>query len=865
MKERTQPPASFLRFFRWFCHPKLHRYIEGDLLEVYNERVKTSGKRKADLKFVTDVLLLFRPGIIRPFRRAQQLNQYDMFRNYLKSAWRNLSANMAFSAINISGLALGVTCSILIALWIRDEYSIDNFHKNIDQLFVVTSCEYSGTEVAGSYDTPGILGEELKKVLPEVEYACNYGWVEYNTFAVGEKRVKLPGNFAGADFFKMFSYPLVLGRAETALSSPQSIAISRQMAKRLFGGAEEAMGQGIKFENYKDLKVTAVFEDLQDNVSERFQYIINWDLFVERNAWVKNWNNSGPYTFLKLRKDSDANTFAPKIREFIKAYDPEYSSLERLELGIQPFGERYLHSKFENGQVSGGRIEYVQIFKLVAIFILVIACINFMNLSTARSIKRAREIGVRKVIGAFRGSLVSQFMIEAFLFTCMAVIISLLLVQLVLPQFNLLTGKNIQSPLGDRSFWIGVLTLTALTALISGSYPAFLLSSFKPIAVLKANVKLSSSSGAFRKGLVVFQFALSMIFIVGMIVITQQVNYVQNKNLGYEKNNLIYLRLSGALGFIHETFKQEALKLPGIETITLMSGRPVGIDNSTAGVQWDGKSPDYRPTFTTVEVGYDFVRTMKAEIVSGRDFSIDHTDSANYLINEAAAKVIGYGDPVGMPLTFWEVKGTVVGVVKDFHFSSLHVPIRPLIIRLNKGSNWGYLMIRTEPDKMVNVLTGLEELHKKLNPEFPFAHQFADEEYGYLYTSEHVVRKLSGCFAFLAVFISCLGLLGLVIFTAEQRTKEIGVRKVLGANVAQLMTLLSRDFLKLVLVSSVIAAPVAYFVTGAWLEGFEYHIEIQWWVFVIATAGAVLISLLTVAFHTTRAALANPVNSLKSE
>jgi putative ABC transport system permease protein len=772
---------------------------------------------------------------------------------------------MMFSMINISGLALGLTCSILIALWIRDEYAIDNFHQDIDRLFVVTSREYSGTEIVGGYDTPGLLGEELKKVFPEVEYACNYAWVEYNTLAAGDKRIKVPGNFAGPDFFQMFSYPLILGTTQTALKGSQSIAISRSVANRLFGSPEQAMGQGIRFENYKDLKVTAVFENLSDNTSERFQYMINWEFFTERNNWILNWNNSGPFTFLKLRQQADADAFASKIRELLKQYDKEYSKLERLELGIQPFGDRYLHSNFESGYQSGGRIEYVQMFQLVAVFILVIACINFMNLSTARSIKRAKEIGVRKVIGAFRGSLISQFMIEAFLFTILSVVVSIILVQLALSQFNLLTAKNLPSPVTDPIFWKGLGILTLVTALISGSYPAFLLSGFKPIAVLKSNLKLSASSGAFRKGLVVFQFALSMIFIVGMIVINQQVNYVQNKNLGYEKNNLIYLRLSGALGFGHETFKQEALKLSGVENVTLMSHRPVGIDNSTGGVQWEGKAPDYRPTFTQTVVGYDFIKTMNAKLVMGRDFSVEHADSANYIINETALKAIGYKDPIGMPLTFWDVKGTIIGVVKDFHFNSLHVPIRPLVIRLNKGNNWGYLMIRTEPGKILDVVEGLEGLHKKFNPEFPFAHQFADEEYSYLYTSEHVIRKLSGYFAFLAIFISCLGLLGLVIFTAEQRTKEIGIRKVLGANISQLMTLLSKDFLKLVLISAVVASPIAYFAMTKWLRSFEYHIEIQWWIFVVATLSAVVIALLTVIFHSTRAALVNPVNSLKSE
>jgi putative ABC transport system permease protein len=501
----------------------------------------------------------------------------------------------------------------------------------------------------------------------------------------------------------------------------------------------------------------------------------------------------------------------------------------------------------------------------VAVFILLIACVNFMNLSTARSLKRAKEIGVRKVNGAFKTALISQFLFEALLLTSMAVVLALGVLIILLPPFNLLTGKNIQTPLADGRFWLGMIALTFITGIISGSYPALLLSSFRPISVIKQNLKTSSTALFFRKGLVVFQFGLSMIFIVGMIVISQQVTFIQNKNLGYQKNNLIYLPLSGNISNNFNTFKQEALKVPGILHVSQMSNRPVQLENTTVGVEWEGKAPDTESVFVQAAVGYDFIKTMQVTVIAGRDFSEDLADSANYLINEKALRIIGYKDPIGMPLTFWGIKGTIIGVVKDFHFNSLHVPIEPLIVRLSKGRAWGVALIRMVPEKTSVALASLEDLHKKLNPEFIFNYQFADEAFTSLYQSEMVVKQLSGYFAFLAIFISSLGLLGLVIFTAEQRTKEVGIRKVLGASISQIATLLSKDFIKLVAISILLSTPVSYYIMKNWLKNFEYQTTIQWWIFVAAAGGAIVIALLTISFQAIKAALANPINSLRSE
>jgi putative ABC transport system permease protein len=865
MEDKLNPPKLASRLLKGFLRDDLAEEVRGDLEEKFYSDLKTKSAFKAKLIYWYQVINYVRPFAIRK-SKASHINNYDMFQSYFKIGWRNLVKNGTFSFINISGLALGLICSILIAMWVQDEYNMDAFHEDLDRIYTITSTEYSGREITyGGYDTPGLLGEELKRVLPEVEYGCNInGWNEWGTFGVDEKRVKMPGYYAGEDFLKIFSYPLLLGSREAALKSPEGIAISRKMSVALFGSPELAMDKSVRFDNEVDLKVTAVFEDVGDNVSDKFEYLINWNFFVERNEWVKDWGNTGPITFIKLREQANAEMLKPKLQHFLKSYNKNYSDFHRDELSLQPFGEKYLHSNFKEGRVAGGRIEYVRLFSLVAVFTLLIACVNFMNLSTARSLKRAKEIGVRKVNGAVKSALVSQFMLEAFLFTSIAVVLALVALLALLPSFNLLTGKNIQAPFTDGRFWIGISVLTFITGVISGSYPALLLSSFKPILVMKQSLKSSSTAIFFRKGLVVFQFALSIIFIVGMIVISNQVAFVQNKNLGYEKNNLIYLRLTGNISTNFYIFKQEALKVPGIVSVSQMSQRPVQLDNATVEVEWEGKAPNTKPIFARANIGYDFAKTMQATIIAGRDFSEDFADSSSYIINEKALRIIGYKDPIGMPLTFGNRKGIIVGVVKDFHFKSLHVPIEPLVLRLAR-SGWGYALIRTEPEMTSIALPGLEQLHKKLNPDFIFAHQFADEEYAYLYKSEQVVKKLSWCFAFLAIFISSLGLFGLMIFTAEQRVKEIGIRKVLGASVSQITTLLSKDFMKLMFVSILLSTPIAYYAMDTWLKGFEYRITIQWWMFVVAAVGAIAIALFTISFQAIKAAMMNPVNSLKSE
>jgi putative ABC transport system permease protein len=607
-----------------------------------------------------------------------------MLTNYFKIAFRNLWKNKAFSFINIMGLALGLACSLLIMLWVKDEYSVDTFNKNDQQVYSVFEQQYRDGRVDAFHGTPGVMADEMKRVLPEVQYATNYAWNDLTTFEANNKVLKQSGNHAGNDFFKIFTYNLLEGDTATALKAPLDIAVSKKMAEAFFGTTAKAIGQTIRYQNKKDLKITAVFDDVPHNSTAQFDYIINWQSFLEGNSWAKDWTNNGPPTYIMLRKGTDVKAFGKKIARFLDNYNKEQTPHSYIRIGIQRYSDMYLHSNFDKqGQLSGGRIQYVKLFSIVAIFILLIACINFMNLTTARSVKRAKEIGVRKVVGAVRFALIRQFIGEALLIVSIAVAISLLTVMFALPKFSHLTGKDITLPVSNITFWLSIAGLLLVTGLLSGSYPALYLSSFKPVRVLKGSLKFSNSATWFRKGLVVFQFVLSIILIIGTIVVSQQVNYIQTYNLGYDRENLLFIPLEGDLTPKYQLFKNMSIKMPGIKEISRITDIPTQIDNGTGGVQWDGKDPNSDINFTQSAVGYDFTKTMHLKLAEGRDFSKDFaTDSVGYLINESALKIIGYKDPVGKLLTFWQKKGTIIGVLKDFHFNSLHTEINPMVLRL---------------------------------------------------------------------------------------------------------------------------------------------------------------------------------------
>ena len=792
-----------------------------------------------------------------------------MIKNYLKTALRNLRRNKVFSFINISGLALGMACSLLIFLWVQSEYKVDSFNKTSSRLYSVYERQFYNDKVDVFHSTPGLMADELKRVFPEVEYASGFGWINENSFSLGDKVIQEEGGWAGEDYFKMFNYPLLQGNVQTALNSPSAIAVSKKMAESLFGSAANAINKTIRFNDKRDVKVTAVFDNTGINASQKFDYLINWYSYLEDNQWLKDWSiniNDGPKAFLELRPGADESGFRIRIRDFLNSYYKDQRTGFHIELGIQRFDQMYLHSHSKNGQMDGGRIEYVKLFSIIALFILVIACVNFMNLTTARFMKRAKEIGIRKVAGAIRLSLIKQFIGEAILIAFFSLILALAIVLLLLPIFNGLIQKHISLPAGDPSFWFDMAILTLVTGVVAGSYPAIFLSSFDPIKVLKGSVKAGPRAAFFRKALVVFQFTLSIMLIIGTIVVSKQINYIQTKNLGYDRENVISIPLQGALPGKYTTFKQEAANIPGVKVVTRITQIPTKLTSGTSDVGWQNKNPDEKNLFVWASVGYDFVKTLNLQILQGRDFSRDYpTDSSGYLLNEAALKIINYTDPIGKQFTFWGKQGTIVGIVKDFHFNSLHDPIQPLILRMREDESSGNALVRIEPAKTQEALRGLEALARQFNSKFPFTYQFLDEAYISLYTSEQMINKLSGYVASIAIFICCLGLLGLVMFTAEQRIKEIGIRKVLGANTASVFGLLSKDFLLLVFIAFAIAAPLAWWAGNNWLTGFAYRIHITWEIFLMAGLLAMTIALVTISFQALKAAIANPVKSLRTE
>ncbi|ACT96044.1 ABC transporter permease [Dyadobacter fermentans] len=786
-----------------------------------------------------------------------------MLRNYLKIAWRNLLKNKTFSSINILGLALGMACSLLIMLWVQDEIKMDRFHENDARLYSVMENQHYSGEINTYPATPGILAENIVKDIPEIEKASQILWEETPVLLVGNVFDNEKGRFVQGDFLTMFSFKLTHGDAKTALKRPDGIVISQKIADKYFKGVDP-IGKAMRVDNKHDVVVTGVLDEVSRYSSMKFDFLMSYDVWQKGAPWSKEWGNNGPRCAVMLAKNADIDKVNAKIEDYIKTKNKD----SNVDLFLIHYGESYLYSNWEAGQQNGGRIEYVRMFTVVAVFILIIACINFMNLATARSVKRAKEVGLRKVVGAYKASLIGQFMGESVLITLLSLVVAVAIVLVLLPGFNSLTEKQLALDFLDPTLWALLLLLTLITGLIAGSYPALFMSSLNPVTILKGALKFKPSAAYFRQGLVVFQFGLSIVLILSMIVIYRQIDFIQHKNLGFSQENLLYIPdIENTMTTNFDAFKQALESEPGIKSVARSQANPLAYGSSTMGVSWPGKDTTKQLLFNVNPVGFDFIKTMGIRLLDGRDFSPSFgTDTSNYLVNEAAAKKIGYKDPVGKELTMWGRKGKIIGLMKDFHIGSLHVAIEPLIINLQpKKEAWGVGMIRAEAGKTQQAIESTEKVFRRYNAGVPFKYYFADEEFANLYKAEMVVSKLSNYFAFLAIFISCLGLFGLAAFTAEQRTKEIGVRKVLGASVTNLVGMLSADFVKLVGVAAVIAFPVAWYFLNGWLEKYAFRIDMEWWYFAVAGIAALLIALFTVSFQAIKAALMNPVKSLKSE
>lgn len=780
-------------------------------------------------------------------------NRFTMLFNYIKIAIRNLQKNKVYAIINVAGLTVGLSAFILIALWVQDELSYDRFHEKADRIYrVVENQYYTNSELFTVAVTPAPLSAHLKTDFPEIEntFRAQPTWF---LFSQGNKKINEPGLMADPAILDILSFPILKGDPKTALSDLTSIILTEKLARKYFP-AEEPVGKIIHVSD-TDFKITAVIADVPENSHLSFDFLVSFEL-IKKNGWdsLEDWDSNSYFTYALLREDASLQEVNDKIRDEIKKNINDSGT----ELYLQPLTRIHLHSNFTADIGGHGDIQYIYIFSAVALFILIIGCINFMNLSTARSVKRAREVGMRKVIGAHRMQLAGQFLAESIILSFIALILAVIACQVLIPVFNEIAGKSLVLSLQSSQLWMLLISTSLITGLVAGSYPALYLSSFKPVNVLKGAFKTGQGAVVFRQVLVVIQFTLSIVLITGTILIYDQLSFIRDKKLGFEKENVISFwgRLPN-----YQSFRNELLTHPEIASITTTSGDLTSVITSSNRHEWEGKDPDHQVLLHQLSVDYDFIKAFKIDLAAGRDFSQElASDSSAYILNEEAVRQMGLQDPVGKRFN----QGTIIGVVKDFHFKSVREKIEPLVMFI-----WleGYskVYIKLAPGKVQQGLAITEEAYAKFNPDKPFEYSFLDEDFDQQYRAEQRTGVLFNYFAFVAIFISCLGLFGLVMFATEQRTKEIGIRKVLGASLQNVILLISTDFIKLVLVANVIAVPIAWHSMHRWLDSFAYHVDMRWTTFLIASVAAVLIAWLTMSYQSVKAASANPVESLRSE
>ncbi|MEM6840681.1 MAG: ABC transporter permease [Bacteroidota bacterium] len=785
-----------------------------------------------------------------------------MLKNYLKVAFRNLINNRIYSLINIGGLSVGVATFLLILLWVADELSYDRYHTNADNVYRSIVEWHVGDQEVAYPTTPAPFADFAQDNIPEIENTTRYNLISQSLFTYEDVPYQEEsGAYADPATLEMFSFEFQEGDPTTALDEPNSVILSQTLADKYFG-SESALGKTLRLNNQHELAVTGVYEDMPKNSHLRFSYLLPFELFLQHhNIGDDNWNDYNHYTYLQLQEGISAEVISDKIMASFRKRFPESTD----NIYLQPLTEIHLYSNFDLDASGKGDIRYVYIFSAVAIFILLIACINFTNLATARSIKRAKEIGLRKSIGAIKRQLVGQFLGEALLYTVIAIAIAVLLAELVLPVYNDLAQKQISLQLLDVRLIGALLIITLITSLAAGLYPALFISSFSPTKALKGTFKAGSKGVFLRKGLVVLQFTLSIILIVGTLVIDDQINFIQNKKLGYNKEHVLVVPMSGEIYEVVNTFKTALESNPNILNITSASQNLTNIGSSTSGADWAGKAEDQTILLNQLSVDLDFIETFQIEMAEGRAFSRERSaDSTAFILNEEAVKQMGVENPVGMAFSAHGVEGTVIGVAEDFNFQSVHQAIAPLVLFVSP--DWrSNLYIKIDHQNIAEATAEVESVWQEINPAYPFEYQFLDESFNTLYQNEVRTGDLFNYFAFIAIFISCLGLFGLAAYTAELRTKEVGVRKVLGASVSSILLLFSRDYIKLVVIAFLIATPLAYYLMHQWLADFAYRTNISLLVFVLAIAFALLITLLTVGYQSVKAATANPVDSLRSE
>ncbi|UIR55122.1 ABC transporter permease [Sphingobacterium sp. SRCM116780] len=785
-----------------------------------------------------------------------------MIKNYIKMAWRNLWKSKGYSVINIMGLAIGMTAVLVIAIWVQNQLQFDNFYSNKENLYKVWN-KYEDEGEIGVYDiTSAPTAPALKDEFPEVEYTARMYWLTDRLFTYADKKLKSKGNEVDASFLQMFNFPLIKGTAQHILNDPKSIVLTVSLAKSLFGN-EDPMDKTITLDNKESFKVTGVMQDLPSYTDFDFSYLIP----LKADMYGSNWNTNTFYTYVQLKAGTDVNAFNKKIANLVrKQTNDELKS----SVFLYPIAKMHLYSQFEQGVAVGGKIEQVRLVAGIGLLILLIACINFINLSTARSQKRAKEVAVRKVVGANRSSLIGQFLTESVLLTFISGILALGLTFIVLPLFNQLLDKPLSLELTNPLIWLGMLGFILMTGLLAGLYPAFVLSSFQPIKALKTIGTRKRFTLNFREVLVVLQFGIAIVLIIATLIVRKQIDYAGLRDIGYATSRLIEIPVEGDIEKNYEVIKSELVNT-GIATSVTRTGWSITRDasNSSGNFSWDGATPKQikNLSFNLVRTESDFIKTLGLTLVDGRDLDYARlaADSAAVLLNEAAIKEMKLQNPVGKFFKRGDNTYTIVGVFKDFISGSPYSPISPMLVLPSK--EWLYnIAIHTNTSMPTDqVLQKIEVIFKKFNPAYPFNYSFVDQQFAKKFKEQEQTGQLALIFSVLAIFISCLGLFGLTSYIAELRIKEIGIRKVLGASVTGITTMLSKDFVKLVVLSILIASPIAWWAMNKWLQDFSYRIEIQWWIFILAGVSALAVAITTVSMQAIKAANTNPVKTLRDE
>ena len=787
-----------------------------------------------------------------------------MFRNYFKTTLRNLWRNKTYSFLNIFGLAVGIACAALIFLWVEDELTWNHYFSNRANLYNVKDQQtYDGTTF--TFDaTPGPMAQSMKAEIPGIKNTARCTWGNQLLFSVGDKNIYDQGNYVDAPFLTMFQLQFVRGNAATAFNQLYSLVVNETMAKKFFGTID-VLGKSLKVNNKQDYIITGVIKDLPKNVSFKFNWLAPFKIYENDNTWLQHWGSNGVITYVETVPNANVAAINKKLFGYIQTKEPGTIA----KMSIYPMDRWRLYNNFDtNGKEKEGRLKFVNLFSLIAWIILVIACINFMNLATARSEKRAREVGVRKVLGAAKGKLIGQFIGEALFMSFLATLFAVIIIYLLLPAFNTLVEKQLTLDIFNPLHFGALLLITVLCGLIAGSYPAFYLSSFNPVFVLKGLKLKSGSAGFIRKGLVVVQFTISVALIISTIIVYRQLQHVKDRDLGYNKEGLVYTYLTGNMKQNFGVIRNDLMRTGLVQNASLSNDYILQLGSNTGDFEWPGKDANKQVLITVEGVSPEYISTMGMHLNAGRDFYSDiKSDSNNIIINQALAKLLRKKDVVGSIITRddGKEKYTIVGVIDDFVYNSMYAPAAPMIM-YSDTFHVNFLTIRLKQNADTKTAVAkVEDIVKRNYPGYPVEFSFVDEQFDQLFKTETLIGKLAGVFAVLAIVISCLGLFGLSAYTAEKRTREIGIRKVLGASAAGLAGLLSKDFIKLVLISCLFAFPLAGWYMHNWLQDYEYRIGLSWWIFIIAGLLATVIALATVSFQAIRAAVANPVKSLRTE